>query len=57
VGVVDELCLSISPILTGPGAIRIVAGATWPAQREGLRLTSLLEEDGALFARYRTEAR
>jgi len=50
---VDELCLSISPLLVGPGAIRIVTGAAWPAQRHELTLASLLEEDGALFARYR----
>ena len=51
-GVVDELCLSITPQLTGPGAGRIVAGQDWPAQARPLRLTGLLEEDGALFCRY-----
>lgn len=53
-GVMDELCLSISPLLTGPGAIRIVDGAPWEVQRDQLTLAGLLEEDGALFARYRT---
>lgn len=52
--VVDELCLSVTPILTGPGARRIVAGELWPGEPIGLRLTGLLEEDGALFCRYRT---
>ena len=51
-GVVDELCLSISPLLTGPGARRIVAGELWP-DPQALTLTGLLEEDGALFCRYR----
>jgi riboflavin biosynthesis pyrimidine reductase len=51
-GVVDELCLSITPMLSGPGARRIVAGELWSSPRQ-LRLTSLLEEDGALFCRYR----
>jgi riboflavin biosynthesis pyrimidine reductase len=55
-GVVDELCLSITPMLVGPGPTRIVDGtAPWPAARE-LTLAGLLEEDGALFARYRALA-
>src|SRR6185503_19166890 len=53
-GVVDELCLSLSPLLIGPAAGRIVAGADWPAEfRPQLELTGLLTEDGALFCRYR----
>jgi riboflavin biosynthesis pyrimidine reductase len=52
-GVADELCLSLTPILTGPGARRIVAGELWPDGPRPLRLTGLLEEDGALFCRYR----
>lgn len=51
-GALDELCLSISPLLAGPGAGRITAGDSWPAAAS-LRLTGLLEEDGALFCRYR----
>jgi riboflavin biosynthesis pyrimidine reductase len=54
-GVMDELCLSISPILAGPGAGRITAGSIWPVadgERHPLRLAGLLEEDGALFCRY-----
>jgi riboflavin biosynthesis pyrimidine reductase len=49
----DELCLSISPLLTGPGAGRIVAGPPLTGAPRGLMLSGLLEEDGALFARYR----
>jgi riboflavin biosynthesis pyrimidine reductase len=52
-GVVDELCLSQSPLLVGPGPTRITAGpATWPGSLS-LTLAGLLEEDGALFLRYR----
>jgi riboflavin biosynthesis pyrimidine reductase len=52
-GVVDELCLSITPLLVGPGPSRITAGpAAWSAP-EQLRLLGVLEEDGALFLRYR----
>ncbi len=51
--VVDELCLSVTPLLVGPGAPRIVAGRTWGGDLIPLALTGLLEEDGALFCRYR----
>jgi riboflavin biosynthesis pyrimidine reductase len=54
-GVVDELCLSVTPLLTGPGARRIVAGELWPGDPVALGLTGLLEEDGALFCRYRVQ--
>jgi riboflavin biosynthesis pyrimidine reductase len=50
--VVDELCLSITPLLAGPGARRIVAGPIWADGPLPLVLHSLLEEDGALFCRY-----
>lgn len=52
--VVDELCLTVSPLVTGPGVGRIVAGP-YPIDPAGLRLTRVLEEDGALFLRYTTE--
>jgi riboflavin biosynthesis pyrimidine reductase len=52
-GVVDELCVSMSPMLVGPGPGRIIDGpAQWKAAVP-LTLAGLLEEDGALFARYR----
>ncbi len=51
-GVVDELCLSVSPLLAGPGPQRIIGGPAWPGPRP-LDLIGLLEEDGALFLRYR----
>lgn len=48
--VLDELCLSFSPLLAGPGATRIVAGSTFDPTT--MQLTGLLEDDGALFLRY-----
>lgn len=48
-GRLDELCLTVSPLLTAGRAGRIMAG---PELTHPLRLTHLLEEDGALFARY-----
>jgi riboflavin biosynthesis pyrimidine reductase len=48
---VDELCLTLSPQLAGPGAGRIVAG-TLRAEPAGMRLVQLLEADGHLLARY-----
>jgi riboflavin biosynthesis pyrimidine reductase len=52
-GAVDELCLSITPLLAGPGARRIVTGEAWPQPPAPLELVHLLEEDSALFCRYR----
>ena len=49
----DELCLTISPLLVGPGPGRIVGGPAFEHDPRGLTLEGLLEEDGALFARYR----
>ncbi|MGK5497933.1 dihydrofolate reductase family protein [Streptomyces sp. URMC 125] len=51
-GVLDELCLTVSPRITVGNASRIVAGPglAVPAEYE---LISLLEEDGFLFTRYR----
>jgi riboflavin biosynthesis pyrimidine reductase len=50
-GAVDELCLSVSPLLVGAGPGRIVAGPAAPV--EDLRLHHLLAaDDGSLFARY-----
>ena len=50
-GRLDELCLTISPTLAGPGAARIVAGSAWDHARRG-RLTQVLEDGGLLFTRY-----
>jgi riboflavin biosynthesis pyrimidine reductase len=51
-GLVDELCLTVSPLLAGPERIRITAGERWGDPRD-LALVHVLEEDGALFLRYR----
>ncbi|MEV5438884.1 pyrimidine reductase family protein [Streptomyces sp. NPDC052682] len=50
-GVLDELCLTVSPMLTAGDAQRIAGG---PAVRVPQRfaLASMLEEDGFLFTRY-----
>lgn len=50
-GEADELCLSLSPILAGPGAPRIVGGRVWDGGPRRYALRALLEEDGALFLR------
>jgi riboflavin biosynthesis pyrimidine reductase len=50
---IDELCLSVSPMLAGPGGPRIVSGPSWPESfLPQLRLVGLLAEDDALFCRY-----
>lgn len=51
-GVLDELCLTLSPTLTAGDAQRI-AGGPAPAVPERFTLTSVLEEAGFLFTRYR----
>lgn len=51
--VADELCLSLTPLLAGPGALRVVRGTEWAEPRRDLTLAGLLEEEGALFVRYR----
>ncbi len=55
-GLLDELCLTIGPLLAGPGASRIVAGAapssTGPAPPRPMTLAHVLEDDGFLFCRY-----
>jgi riboflavin biosynthesis pyrimidine reductase len=47
---VDELCLTLAPLLAGPGAGRITAGAAAATRR--LELAHVAEEDGNLFLRY-----
>ncbi len=49
-GRLDELCLTVSPLLAGPGPGRIVAGAGHPPVT--LTLLRLLCEGGSLFTRY-----
>jgi riboflavin biosynthesis pyrimidine reductase len=48
---VDELCLTISPVLAGAGSERIVTGALTSAPRN-LRPIQIIEADGFLLTRY-----
>ncbi|WP_344013441.1 pyrimidine reductase family protein [Streptomyces thermospinosisporus] len=50
-GVLDELCLTVSPMLTAGTAQRIAGGPSIPVPQR-FALTSILEEDGFLFTRY-----
>ena len=50
-GLVDELCLSISPNLVSGGSARIAHSAT-AGLNQDMRLDRLLEHENALFARY-----
>ena len=55
-GLLDELCLSFSPTMAGPGASRVIAGQHSAAQE--MRLAHVLaEDDGFLFFRYLAEER
>ena len=55
-GMLDELCLTISPVLEGgrspTRALAAPPGPAGPAGPVRLRLGTLLEDDGYLFARY-----
>jgi riboflavin biosynthesis pyrimidine reductase len=50
-GLLDELCLTITPVLVGGTIPRIIAGTPLPGLVD-LELAHLLEADGSLFARY-----
>ena len=50
--VIDELCLTIGPLLAGPGAGRITEGVTHPPRR--MRLIHALTVDDLVFLRYRS---
>ncbi len=51
-GLLDELCLTLAPLLASGDAKRIVAGSPL-AELEALRLVSLCADDDYLFLRYR----
>jgi riboflavin biosynthesis pyrimidine reductase len=53
-GLLDELCLSLSPMLAGPGPVRITAGE--PFHARPMTLAGLLVEDSFLYCRYLTGA-
>ncbi|MEM7140565.1 MAG: dihydrofolate reductase family protein [Actinomycetota bacterium] len=50
-GVIDEVCMSLSPTLAGGHSARIVAGGP-DGMSVDMRMERLLEQDGLLFARY-----
>jgi riboflavin biosynthesis pyrimidine reductase len=49
---VDELCLTISPLLTGDVGGRIVAGSLLPDHPLPLALAHVIDADGLLLCRY-----
>lgn len=51
-GLLDELCVTLSPLLASGDAKRIIAGSPLD-ELEPLELRSLLEDDNYLFLRYR----
>jgi riboflavin biosynthesis pyrimidine reductase len=55
VGLLDELCVTLSPRLASGDAKRIISGSTLDALEE-LTLVSICEEDDFLFLRYRPTA-
>ncbi len=50
-GLIDEVCLSVSPLLAGGDSNRIIHGAI-PPDAEAMRLDRVLEDDGMLLLRY-----
>lgn len=53
-GVLDELCLTVSPLLVGGDGSRVLHG-DWLAPPTRLRLAHLLEDGSTLLARYLVE--
>jgi riboflavin biosynthesis pyrimidine reductase len=51
-GLVDQLCLTVSPLLTGAGAVRIATGLPSAAPMD-LSLESMVADEGFLMLRYR----
>ena len=49
---VDQLCLTVAPLLAGGDAGRLSAGRAWGTPRT-MRLASVLTHDGFLMLRYR----
>jgi riboflavin biosynthesis pyrimidine reductase len=54
-GLLDELCVTLSPLLASGDAKRIISGSTLD-ELESLDLLSVCEENGYLFLRYRPRA-
>jgi len=56
-GLLDELCLTIGPMMAGPDASRIVTGGLSPEQPLLLDLAHVLADDSFLLCRYTRKAR
>ena len=52
-GVVDEVCLTLAPVVVGGQGLRSTSGAALPAPSPSGCITSLYADDGALFTSYR----
>jgi riboflavin biosynthesis pyrimidine reductase len=50
-GLLDELCLTVGPLLAGPGASRIVTGSP-AAKPVPMTLSHVLDDNGFLLCRY-----
>ncbi|PYC73994.1 hypothetical protein C7C46_24600 [Streptomyces tateyamensis] len=50
-GLLDELCLSLAPLMTAGDAPRIMHGLEMP-DAQAMRLVSLIEQKGFIFTRY-----
>ncbi|MQA94212.1 MAG: pyrimidine reductase family protein [Streptosporangiales bacterium] len=50
-GLLDELCLTVSPLLVAGGASRVLSGPSIPDTLP-MRIGHLIEDDDALFLRY-----
>jgi len=51
-GLLDEVCLTVSPVLEGGHAGRILTAPASPGAAGGLRLAHVLEDRGFLLCRY-----
>jgi riboflavin biosynthesis pyrimidine reductase len=49
---IDDLCLTVGPLLAGPGGMRITAGDPHPPRP--MSLVHAIPIDGLLFLRYRS---
>jgi len=50
-GLLDELCLTIGPLLAGPGAPRVVTGSPLP-KAVPMTLAHIIDDNGFLLCRY-----
>jgi riboflavin biosynthesis pyrimidine reductase len=53
-GLLDELCVTLAPLLASGDAKRLISGGSPLAELDRLQLRSICEDDGYLFLRYRS---